>query len=63
MAKKEKACLDCRTIYEGEKCPSCGSNASSDGFKGKVHIFDAEKSEIANNMKINKNGEYAIKTR
>ena len=60
---KEKACLECRTIYEGDRCPKCDSTNSSDAFKGRVHIFNAEKSEVAENMRINKNGEFAIKTR
>jgi RNA polymerase subunit RPABC4/transcription elongation factor Spt4 len=32
-------------------------------FKGRVHIFDAEKSELAENMGINKDGEFAIKSK
>jgi len=60
---KVKACLECKTIYEGDKCPNCASTAFSESSKGKVHIFNAEKSEIAKNMKIKQNGEYAIKTR
>lgn len=63
MASKEKSCLNCRTIYEGDKCPSCGETPSSDSFKGRVHIFNSEKSEMADNMKIYKNGEFAIKTK
>ena len=60
---KEKACLSCRRIYEGEKCPACGEGATTENFKGKVEIFNTEKSEIAENMKINKKGEFAIKTK
>lgn len=63
MPKKQKACLNCRTIFEGNKCPNCGETPSSDSFKGRVHIFNPEKSEIAENMKINKQGEFAIKTK
>ncbi len=60
---KEKACLNCRTIYEGDKCPTCGDTTASDTFKGRIHIFDAEKSEMAENMKIKHKGQFAIKTR
>ena len=63
MPKKQKACLNCRTIFEGNKCPNCGETPSSDSFKGRVHIFNQEKSEIAENMKINDKGEFAIKTK
>lgn len=59
---KQKACKICRTIYEGEsKCPSCESKEFSDNFKGRTLILNAEKSEIAKNLKILKKGEYAIK--
>ena len=58
---KEKSCLNCRAIYIGAKCPQCGESPASDSFKGRVHIFDKEKSEIAYRMKINKEGEFAIK--
>lgn len=63
MARKQKACANCRRIYEGEKCPACGEVVSSDTIKGRVHIFNPEKSEIAENMKIDKEGEFAIKAR
>lgn len=58
---KEKACKNCKRIYEGDVCPNCGNSATSDSFKGKVEIFNPEGSEIAKNLKINKKGIYAIK--
>lgn len=60
---KEKACKICKRIYEGEKCPVCGSKESTDSFKGKAYILNPEKSEIAQKLKINNKGEFAIKTR
>jgi RNA polymerase subunit RPABC4/transcription elongation factor Spt4 len=63
MAVKEKSCLNCRAIYFGDKCPKCGETPSSETFKGRVHVFDAEKSEMAENMKINPDGEFAIKSK
>jgi len=63
MVTKEKSCLNCRTIYMGTKCPNCGETPSSDAFKGRVHVFDAENSELAHNMKINSKGEFAIKSK
>jgi len=63
MAKKEKSCLNCKTIYEGDKCTNCGETPASDAFKGRVHIFNSKKSELAYNMKINSEGEFAIKTK
>ena len=58
---KEKACKNCKLIYEGEQCPYCGKKDSSDSFKGKVEIIDTEKSELSNHLKITKKGLYAIK--
>lgn len=60
---KQKACKACKTIYEGEKCPNCGSQEYTEEFKGRVMIFDTEKSEIAGKLKVNKKGLYAIKTK
>ena len=60
---KEKACLNCKTIYTGDKCPKCGETPASESFKGRLHVFNSEKSEIAYNMNINKEGEFAIKTK
>ena len=63
MVTKEKSCLNCRAIYFGDKCPNCGETPASNSFKGRVHVFDTEKSEMAENMKINSNGEFAIKSK
>ena len=60
---KEKACLNCKMLYEGDKCPICNESVFSDSWKGKVYIMNSEKSEIAKNMKINNNGAFAIKTK
>jgi len=60
---KEKACLKCKTIYEGDKCPHCGDSTFSDSFKGEAIIFNTEKSIIANSMKVNHKGRVAIKTK
>lgn len=60
---KEKACRICNTVFEGNECPSCGSKEFSDSFKGKIIVFNPEKSEIAGKLNIKKSGTYAIKTR
>jgi len=59
----KRACKKCRKIYEGGECPSCGGTDSVTDFKGKVAIFNPDKSEIAKNMKIDKTGEHAIKVK
>jgi DNA-directed RNA polymerase subunit E" len=60
---KEKSCLKCKTIFDGEKCPHCGETAFSDSFKGEAVIFNPEKSLIANNLKINIKGRVALKVK
>ena len=62
---KQKACKKCRTIYEGEKCPNCEtpSSEATDSWKGKVIVMNPEQSEIAKKLKLEKKGEFAIKTR
>lgn len=58
---KEKACKNCRLIYEGDHCPNCEKKEISDNFKGKVQIIDPEKSVLAKELKVTKKGLYAIK--
>jgi len=60
---KEKACKNCRIMYEGDKCPKCGSSDNTESWKGKVVILNPESSEIAKKMKIDQKGTYAIKTK
>jgi RNA polymerase subunit RPABC4/transcription elongation factor Spt4 len=60
---KEKACLNCKRIYIGDKCPNCGETPASDSFKGKIYVFDSKNSEMATNMKIYSEGEFAIKSK
>ena len=58
---KQKACKICKTIHEREKCPNCGSEENTESIKGKIIVLNAEKSEVAQKLKINKEGEFAIK--
>ncbi|MGA2130091.1 MAG: transcription elongation factor subunit Spt4 [Candidatus Pacearchaeota archaeon] len=60
---KQKACRVCNSIYEGEKCPKCGSKESIEGFKGRIQVLNPEKSEIAKKLNIKDKGNFAIKTR
>lgn len=60
---KEKACLRCKTIYEGDKCTNCGDGAKTDTFKGEIVTFNAEKSIVGNNVGIKSNGRFAIKVK
>ena len=58
---KEKACKNCKLIYEGDACPNCEKKDTSDTFKGKVEIVNPEKSELAKELKVTKKGLYAIR--
>lgn len=58
---KEKACKQCKNVFEGTKCPKCGSEEFSDSFKGKVFIIKPEESEVAKNLNIKEKGIFAIK--
>ena len=60
---KQKACKICKKIYEGDKCPNCDAKESTDSFKGRIHVLNPEKSEIAQKLNIKSKGEFAIKTR
>ncbi len=60
---KQKACKICNVIYEGDKCLKCGSKESTEGFKGRIVVFDSKKSEIAKKLGIKEKGNFAIKTR
>ena len=58
---KTKACKICKRIYEGDKCPNCGSKESTDSFKGRIVVINPEKSEIAPKIGIKEKGNFAIK--
>ena len=60
---KQKACKLCNRIVEGEKCSNCDSKDLTEGFKGRMVVFNAEKSEIAKKLNIKDKGNFAIKTR
>ena len=47
------------SVYK--KCPNCGESQTSETIKGKVYIFNKGKSEIAQNMGVGGEGEFAVK--
>jgi DNA-directed RNA polymerase subunit E" len=59
---KDKACRQCKTIFNGAKCPKCGAEGGSESFKGKVVVLNPENSEIAKNLKLHEKGTYAVRT-
>ena len=60
---EERACKSCKFVFEGSKCPKCGSEDVTEGFKGKIIVLKPEESEIAKNIKIKEKGTYAIKVK
>jgi len=63
MAKKVKACKKCKILVDEDRCPRCNGTDFTDSWKGKIIVLKPEESELAKEMKIEKAGEYAIKTR
>ncbi len=51
----------CNRIFEGDKCPACGSKEFTESFKGKAIILNPEKSEVAAKLNVKEKGAYAIK--
>lgn len=60
---KEKACKNCKMVYEGTSCPNCQSTDSVEGFKGKISVIDPEQSEIAKHAGIKGKGVFAVRLR
>tara|TARA_Y100000034_G_scaffold123763_1_gene171039 strand:- start:141 stop:431 length:291 start_codon:yes stop_codon:yes gene_type:complete len=58
---KEKACKQCKAIYEGAKCPKCGSTEGNEHFTGRVDVIDP-KGELAKKIGVNEKGVYAIRS-
>jgi DNA-directed RNA polymerase subunit E" len=56
-----KVCKKCGLFVEKDKCPNDGTESFSDNWKGRLFVFDANKSEIAQKLDIKNKGEYAIK--
>ncbi len=58
----EKACRECRfLVAEGDKCPNCGNATFTTFWRGYVVILNAENSEIAKKMGIERKGKFALR--
>jgi len=57
----KKACEKCKMFVEGDECPVCKARNFSTTWKGRLHILDMQKSDIAKKIDVHANGEYAIK--
>ncbi|MBW2974402.1 DNA-directed RNA polymerase subunit E'' [Candidatus Woesearchaeota archaeon] len=60
---KRKVCKKCKLFVEGNECPLCKGNQFSTNWQGRLNILDANRSIIADKIKITSKGEYAIKVR
>lgn len=60
---KKKVCRKCKIFVEGNECPLCHGNEFTESWQGRLYIIDANKSDIAEKIKIKTKGEYAIKVR
>ena len=58
-----RACRVCKTITSESVCPNCKSTDLSDDFTGVLIVIDAEKSQLAKKLNIEKEGQYALKIR
>lgn len=60
----DKACKDCKRIVEsGNTCPICKSNELTTAWKGLIIIYDAENSELAEEVGVSTPGKYAIRVK
>lgn len=57
-----KACKNCRTITDQNKCPRCSGETSRE-WQGYLIVMDPEKSEIARKMGIHASGRYALRVK
>ncbi|MCI4366795.1 MAG: DNA-directed RNA polymerase, subunit E'' [Thermoplasmata archaeon] len=57
-----KACKNCKTITDQNKCPRCAGEVSRE-WQGYLLVMDPEKSEIARKMGINAPGRYALRVK
>lgn len=60
---RKKACKKCKIFVKKNECPICKSTDLTTSWKGRIVIFDTNKSEIAQKLGIKIKGDYAIKTK
>lgn len=57
-----KACKNCRSITELNKCPRCNGETSRE-WQGYLVVIDPDKSELARKMGIHAAGRYALRVK
>ena len=58
-----RACRVCKTITSESVCPNCKSTDLSEDYTGLLIVLDAENSQLAKKLKVEKEGRYALKIR
>lgn len=58
---KDKACKKCHRIVKGNQCPICKDSELTQSWKGYAIILNPEKSEIAEELKVDTKGKYALR--
>ena len=57
-----KACRNCSSITDQNKCPRCSGEVSRE-WQGYLVVLDPEKSEIARKRGIHASGRYALRVK
>lgn len=60
---KQKICRTCKLIVTGDLCPICKKSSFSTSGNGLITFLNITKSKIAQNMKVEHNGDYVIKVK
>ncbi len=58
---KELACRKCKMLTTEKACPKDGSTELSSEWSGLIIIINAERSQVAKTLGIEKPGRYALK--
>ncbi len=59
----KKACKRCKLFVNESECPECKTSTFTTNWQGRFAVINPEKSYIAKQIGIEKEGEYAIKVR
>lgn len=60
----DRACTNCKKIVEeGTHCPICKNNDLTTAWKGMLVVYDAERSDLADEVGVNTPGKYAIRVK
>lgn len=58
-----RACRSCKNIHNENVCPICKSTENSDDYSGLLVVLDSDNSLLAEKLKADQPGNYALKIR